>query len=219
MVFAKEPFGGPEQVLKYLTGYTHRVALSNHRLVKLQDDRVTFTWKDYADGCKRKEMTLDAVEFLRRFALHIIPKGLVRIRQYGLLAHRDRGERLTLCRSLLTTPVGLTIDQETNSPRPSPSGGSTVGDQTAKGVEQLAPLIDPKTTSPSPMTSFIVLLLVLLAASGNALSFASSPTEPALVVIAEGRCPSCGVGRLQTIWRAARPGHEERQQIPILDSS
>ena len=101
MVYAKEPFGGPEQVLKYLTGYTHRVALSNHRLVKLQDDRVTFTWKDYADGCRRKEMTLDAVEFVRRFALHIIPKGLVRIRQYGLLAHRDRGERLALCRSLL----------------------------------------------------------------------------------------------------------------------
>jgi hypothetical protein len=93
VVYAKEPFGGPEQVLKYLTGYTHRVALSNHRLVKLQDDRVTFTWKDYADGCRRKEMTLEAVEFVRRFALHLLPKGLVRIRQYGLLAHRDRGQR------------------------------------------------------------------------------------------------------------------------------
>ena len=85
VVYAKEPFGGPEQVLKYLTGYTHRVALSNHRLVKLEDGRVTFLWKDYADGCRRKEMTLDAVEFVRRFALHIIPKGLVRIRQYGFL--------------------------------------------------------------------------------------------------------------------------------------
>ena len=93
VVYAKEPFGGPEQVLKYLTGYTHRVALSNHRLVKLEDGHVTFTWKDYADGCRRKEMTLEAVEFVRRFALHIIPKGLVRIRRYGLLAHRDRGER------------------------------------------------------------------------------------------------------------------------------
>jgi Putative transposase/Transposase zinc-binding domain len=219
VVFAKEPFGGPEQVLKYLTGYTHRVALSNHRLVKLQDDRVTFTWKDYADGCKRKEMTLEAVEFVRRFTLHIIPKGLVRIRRYGLLAHRDRGERLALCRSLLATPAGSTMDQETDSPRPSPSGGSTASDQTAKGVEQLAPLIDPKTTSPSPMTSFIVLLLVLLVASGDISSFISSPTEPPLVVIIEDQCPSCGVGRLQTIWRAARPGHEARQQIPILDSS
>ena len=106
VVYAKEPFGGPEQVLKYLTGYTHRVALSNRRLVKLQDDRVTITWKDYADGCQRKEMTLEAVEFVRRFALHIMPKGLVRIRQYGLLAHRDRGERLALCRSLLAASAG-----------------------------------------------------------------------------------------------------------------
>lgn len=218
VVYAKEPFGGPEQVLKYLTGYTHRVALSNHRLVKLQDDRVTFTWKDYADACRRKEMTLEAVEFVRRFALHIIPKGLVRIRQYGLLAHRDRGKRLALCRSLLTTQAGSTMDQQTDSPRPGPSGGSTAGGQTAKGFEPLAPLIDPKTTLPSPMASFIVLLLVLLVATGDISSLISSPTEPPLVV-AEDHCPSCGVGRLQTIWRAARPGHEERQQIPILDSS
>ena len=105
VVYAKEPFGGPEQVLKYLTGYTHRVALSNRRLVKLQDDRVTFTWKDYANGCTATEMTLDAWEFVRRFALHIVPKGLVRIRRFGLLAHRDRGERLALCRSLLAAPA------------------------------------------------------------------------------------------------------------------
>ena len=212
IVFAKEPFGGPEQVLKYLTGYTHRVALSNRRLVKLQDDRVTFTWKDYADGCRRKEMTLDAVEFVRRFAMHIIPKGLVRIRQYGLLAHRDRGERLALCRSLLTTQARSTIDQETDSPRPSPGDGSTASDQTANGVEPQAPLVDPKTTLQSPMTGFIVLLLVLLIATGDISSLISSPTEPPLVVIAQDHCPSCGVGRLQTIWRAARPGHEERQQ-------
>src|SRR5208283_5537270 len=120
----KKPFGGPEQVLRYLTGYTHRVALSNHRLVKLHDDRVTFTWKDYADGCRRKEMTLDAVEFVRRFALHIIPKGLVRIRHYGLLAHRDLGERLALCRSLLAAGAGLSPAPETESP-PSASGGSS----------------------------------------------------------------------------------------------
>jgi hypothetical protein len=219
VVFAKEPFDGPEQVLKYLTGYTHRVALSNHRLVRLQDDRVTYTWKDYADGCRRKEMTLDALEFVRRFALHIIPKGMVRIRQYGLLAHRDRGERLALCRSLLTTQARSTMDQETDSPRPGPGDGSMAGDQTDKGVEPQAPLIDPKTTLPSPTASFIVLLLVLLVATGHISSFASLPTVPALVVIAEDHCSSCGIGRLQTIWRAARPGYEERQQIPILDSS
>jgi Putative transposase/Transposase zinc-binding domain len=219
VVYAKEPFGGPEQVLKYLTGYTHRVALSNRRLVKLQDDRVTFTWKDYAEGCRRKEMTLEAVEFVRRFALHIIPKGLVRIRQYGLLAHRDRGERLALCRSLLATPAGSTMDQETDLPRPGPSRGSTAGDQTAKGVEPQTSLIQPKAISSSPIATFTVLLLVLLTALGDASSLASLPTEPALVVIAGDHCSSCGIGRLQLIWRAARPGYQERQQIPILDSS
>jgi Putative transposase len=101
VVYAKEPFGGPEQVLKYLTGYTHRVALSNSRLVGVTDEEVTFTWKDYTADCQRKEMTLSGVEFVRRFCLHILPRGLVRIRQYGLLSNRDRGERLTRCRELL----------------------------------------------------------------------------------------------------------------------
>ena len=133
------PFSGPEQVLKYLMGYTHRVALSNHRLVKLQNDRVTFTWKDYADGCRGKEMRLRPVEFVRRFALYIIPKGLVQIRQYRLLAHRDRSEQLALCQSLLTTLAGSMKDQETNSPRPGPSGGSTAGDQTANSLADIAP--------------------------------------------------------------------------------
>jgi hypothetical protein len=118
VVYAKKPFGSPAHMLKYLAGYTHRVALSNHRLVRLEDDRVTFTWKDYADGCRRKEMTLDAVEFVRRFALHIVPRGLVRIRQYGLLAHRDRGHRLALCRSLLGVPA----ESPTIPEHPPPTG-------------------------------------------------------------------------------------------------
>jgi hypothetical protein len=101
IVHAKKPFGGPEQVLKYLTAYTHRVALSNRRLVRMSDSHVTLTYKDYADGCRRKELTLAALEFVRRFALHIVPKGFVRVRHYGLLAHRDRGARLAKCRALL----------------------------------------------------------------------------------------------------------------------
>jgi Putative transposase/Transposase zinc-binding domain len=101
VVYAKEPFGGPEQVLKYLTGYTHRVALSNSRLVRLTAEEVTFSWKDYAANCQRREMTLPGVEFVRRFCLHILPRGLVRIRQYGLLCNRDRGQRLGRCRELL----------------------------------------------------------------------------------------------------------------------
>ena len=104
VVYAKAPFGGPEQVLKYLTGYTHRVALSNSRLMDMTDQEVTFSWKDYKAECQRKEMTLSGVEFLRRFCLHILPRGLVRIRQYGLLANRDRSERLARCRALLGMP-------------------------------------------------------------------------------------------------------------------
>jgi hypothetical protein len=101
VVYAKEPFGGPGQVLKYLTGYTHRVALSNSRLVRVTASEVTFTWKDYAANCQRKGLTLSALEFVRRFCLHILPRGLVRIRQYGLLSNRDRSERLARCRALL----------------------------------------------------------------------------------------------------------------------
>jgi hypothetical protein len=101
VVHAKPPFGGPAQVLKYLARYTHRVALSNSRLVKLEEDRVTFRYKDYADAHQQKTMTLDAVEFLRRFVQHVLPKGFLKIRHYGLLANRQRGEKLQRSRQLL----------------------------------------------------------------------------------------------------------------------
>jgi hypothetical protein len=105
VVFVKPPFGGPEQVLKYLARYTHRVAISNSRILSVADGKVTFLWKDYADGDKTKPMTLDAVGFIRRFLLHILPAGFVRIRQFGFLANRARREKLTLCRTLLGTPA------------------------------------------------------------------------------------------------------------------
>ena len=104
VVHAKPPFGGPEQVLKYLARYTHRVAISNSRILSIADGKVTFLWKDYADGNKTKTMTLDAVEFIRRFLLHVLPAGFVRIRQFGFLANRARREKLALCRALLGTP-------------------------------------------------------------------------------------------------------------------
>jgi hypothetical protein len=88
-------------VLKYLARYTHRVAISNHRLRSLENGRVSFEWKDYADRSQTKLMTLDAVEFLRRFLLHVLPTGLVRIRQFGFLANRVRKCKLELCRTLL----------------------------------------------------------------------------------------------------------------------
>src|SRR5262249_22409327 len=100
VVYAKPPFGGPEQVLKYLARYTHRVAISNQRLVSLEDGRVTFRYKDYADDQRCKTMTLTAEEFLRRFVPHVLPKGFVKVRHYGLLAPRDRDERLAWCRRL-----------------------------------------------------------------------------------------------------------------------
>jgi hypothetical protein len=108
VVYAKPPFGGPEQVLKYLARYTHRVALSNHRLVKLEDGRVTFRYRDYAEGRKEKLLTLSAEEFLRRFVLHVLPKGFMKIRHYGLLASRHREARLRMARKLLLPRLALT---------------------------------------------------------------------------------------------------------------
>lgn len=104
VVHVKPPFGGPRRVLKYLARYTHRVAISNHRLRSLDKGRVSFEWKDYADHSRTKLMNLDAVEFLRRFLLHVLPTGLVRIRPFGFLANRVRKRKLELCRALLTAP-------------------------------------------------------------------------------------------------------------------
>jgi hypothetical protein len=101
VVYAKPPFGGPEHVLHYLARYTHRVAISNHRLVDLTDTHVTFLWKDYAHASKRRTMTLTHEEFLRRFLEHVLPRGLPRIRYFGFLANRRRGMFLPLCRTLL----------------------------------------------------------------------------------------------------------------------
>jgi putative transposase/transposase-like zinc-binding protein len=113
VVHVKPPFGGPRRVLKYLARYTHRVAISNHRLRSLDNGRVSFEWKDYAHRARRKLMTLDAVEFLRRFLLHVLPTGLVRIRQFGFLANRVRKSKLKLCRTLLAArlPVAHAGDE------------------------------------------------------------------------------------------------------------
>jgi Putative transposase/Transposase zinc-binding domain len=100
-VYAKPPFGGPEQVLRYLGRYTHRMAISNHRITAFDGERVSFRWRDYAHGGKQRIMTLDAVNFLCRFFLHVLPKGFVRIRRYGLLSNRFRKELLPLARTLL----------------------------------------------------------------------------------------------------------------------
>jgi Putative transposase/Transposase zinc-binding domain len=103
-VYAKPPFGGAEQSLKYLARYTYRVAISNERIESLDDGQITFRYKDYAHGHRLRRMTLTAQEFLRRFLQHVLPRGFVRIRSFGLLAHRGREEQLTHCRQLLQVP-------------------------------------------------------------------------------------------------------------------
>jgi hypothetical protein len=106
VVYSKRPFAGPKQVLAYLSGYTHRVGISNHRLLAMdrQAGTLTFDYKDYADGARHKSMTLQTGEFIRRLRLHLLPPRFVKIRHYGLLANRGRQERLQRARALLGVP-------------------------------------------------------------------------------------------------------------------
>src|ERR1700724_1981625 len=103
VLYAKRPFGGPQQVLSYLANYTHRVALSNRRIVAVDapHQSVTFTYRDYRHGSQRKELTLSALEFIRRFSLHILPPGLVRIRHYGILGNNRRKAAIEAARAIL----------------------------------------------------------------------------------------------------------------------
>jgi hypothetical protein len=100
VVYIKPPFASPQAVVKYLGQYTHRIAISNQRIISFDNGRVTFSWKDYADNYKPKTMTLSCIEFIRRFLMHVVPKGFVRIRHYGFLANRNRKTKLVQCRAL-----------------------------------------------------------------------------------------------------------------------
>jgi hypothetical protein len=104
VVYSKPPFAGPQQVLDYVGRYTHRVAISNDRILNIEDGQVRFLWKDYRDHNRQKPMTLTADEFIRRFLLHVLPNGFQRIRYFGFLGNRYRKEKLTLCRQLLGMP-------------------------------------------------------------------------------------------------------------------
>jgi hypothetical protein len=106
-VYAKPPFAGPEQVLDYVGRYTHRVAISNSRLLDIENDHVRFRWKDYRDGDQQKTMTVSAEEFIRRFLIHVLPDGFQRIRYYGFLSNRYRQQKLALCRQLLGMPESV----------------------------------------------------------------------------------------------------------------
>jgi len=111
VVYAKPPFGGPQSVLEYLGRYTHRVAISNRRLLALENGHVTFQWKDYCDGGQSKQMTVSAEEFIRRFLQHSLPSGFQRIRYYGFLANCHRAGKLDLCRRLMATPCSELLPQ------------------------------------------------------------------------------------------------------------
>jgi len=123
VVYSKRPFGGAQHALRYLGQYTHRVAISNHRLVALADGAVTFRWRDSAHKNKKRLMTLKVDDFLRRFLLHVLPPGFVRIRHFGLLAHRRRAALLPLCFQLLAASGRVTAQTGSeqkagSSPRP-----------------------------------------------------------------------------------------------------
>lgn len=112
VVYAKPPFAGPQQVLDYVGRYTHRIAISNNRLLGIDDDKVRFRWKDYRDHNRQKVMTVSAEEFIRRFLLHVPPKGFHRIRYYGFLGNRHRTQKLARCRELLSMPVPQPLDNQ-----------------------------------------------------------------------------------------------------------
>ncbi len=115
VVYAKPPFGGARQVLKYLARYTHRTAISNSRLTAFDGQRVSYQWKDYADDNRQKTMTLSADEFVRRFLMHVLPRGFTRVRYYGFLANRHRSEKIAAARRLIG---GTMVDSSTDSSEP-----------------------------------------------------------------------------------------------------
>jgi hypothetical protein len=121
IVYLKRPFGGPEYVLQYLGRYTHRVAISNHRLISFADGHVTFRWRDSADHNKQKPLPLPVDEFLTRFLLHLLPQGFVRIRNFGFLANRKRAALLPLCFHLLGSVQELQTEQHPSSTEDSPA--------------------------------------------------------------------------------------------------
>ena len=229
VVHAKPPFGGPQQVLRYLARYTHRVAISNSRLLDLEDGQVSFTWKDYAhDGCQRM-MTLSAMELVRRFLMHVLPASFVRIRHYGLLSNRQRPEKVTLCRQLLGAPSAVGPDHpstaavpDRGSPPHAVSEASPVSDQPA---EVSAPSSgsaqgDPVVTAPSPKG-----IAGCQSEDGkNDASLGYGAPDRVRPVTPTRVCPNCGAGRMIVLQQFPPPALG--QEIPdrsvwalIFDSS
>jgi len=156
VVYAKRPFGGPAQVLQYLGRYTHRIAISNARRISLTDGIVRFRWKDYADRGHTKVMALGVEEFLRRFLLHVLPRGFVRIRHFGLLANRQRRTLIARAQDLLAAPTPATAPptraRPTSTPPGVPSATRVIGRSRSSPPSRAGPCpLDP--TRPDPMTT------------------------------------------------------------------
>jgi hypothetical protein len=153
VVYAKPPFGGPEQVLAYLGRYTHRVAIANSRLISVSDGKVRFTWKDYRQDAKTKVMTLSADEFIRRFLLHTLPDGFHRIRHYGWLANGSRGDSLVLCHRLLdardTGAASEPTDNRTKGDRPLTAADFAICCPDCGGTMRRIAAV-PRTANPQP---------------------------------------------------------------------
>ncbi|HEY6488885.1 MAG: IS91 family transposase [Terracidiphilus sp.] len=143
VVYAKPPFGGAEHVLNYLARYTHRVAISNHRLVTFENGHVAFRWRDYAHGGKKKVMTVSAHEFLRRFLLHVLPGRLVRIRHFGLFANRKRSAALERCRALLGMEACVDRPEPPTLRCPACSGIMLVVERLTRGQLYFGAGLDP----------------------------------------------------------------------------
>ena len=171
VVYAKRPFGGPAQVYRYLGRYTHRVAISNRRLVKLRGGRVSFRYKNYSDDQRSKVLPLSSSEFIRRFLMDTLPSGFVRIRYYGFLANRYRNERLVKCRDLLgVTPVPSSTIQEpqttaeNSDPLPSPKTCPACGRQSLAIID----IVPPARPLPPRLPHF------LIGCTENSISFDTS---------------------------------------------
>jgi hypothetical protein len=141
VAYCKPPFGGPDQVLRYLGAYTHRVAISNRRLVHFRNDQVTFRWRDSAHKNKKRLLTLPVDEFLRRFLLHVLPRGFVRIRHFGFLASRRRGRLLPLCQQMLSaaTPTAAGPAHSSRAEQPHPTWTCPLCGGLMALVERLTP--------------------------------------------------------------------------------
>ncbi len=158
VVYAKPPFGGPEKVLDYLGRYTHRVAIANHRLVDVGDGKVSFHWRDYRHRSRQRTMTLDAEEFIRRFLLHVLPTGFMRIRYYGFLANRFRAEKVKLARTLLgkgrDEPPEPQAEQDDEDPRWLPEKDMALCPKCGRGRLVCIEVLQPAPNLPNDAEAF-----------------------------------------------------------------